>query len=194
MTTLSDLRSECSEPLSAEYRARYLHAVPAAPSVERVSYIVELCRGKRVLSLGASGPLDAAIRKAADVYHGVDKSAVGATHIDLDAIPNELMRFARIVDVVVCGEILEHLSNPGKLLDVLHCLRCPVVISVPNAFMEIGSSWLKKGIENVNDEHVAWYSYRTLKTLVERHGFRIIRWEWYNGPPMTAEGLIFEVE
>jgi hypothetical protein len=68
-----------------------------------------------------------------------------------------------------------------------------MLISVPNAMLSISDGWLHKGIENVNRDHVAWYSYTTLKTLVERFGFEVKDFYWYNGQPMTAEGIIFIV-
>src|SRR3990172_4625529 len=51
-----------------------------------------------------------------------------------------------------------------------------------------------EGIEHLsNPEHVAYYSWHTLKVLVERHGYGIVEWYWYNGEPGTAEGLIFNL-
>jgi len=53
---------------------------------------------------------------------------------------------------------------------------------------------MRGGIENVNRDHVAYYSYWTLHELVTRYGFEITEWHWYNGRPLFAEGLIFWVK
>jgi len=41
---------------------------------------------------------------------------------------------------------------------------------------------------------VAWYSWHTMMMLLERLGYDVLDWRWYNGVPLTAEGLIFEVQ
>lgn len=192
--TLVDVLRECTDIVSAEYAEKYLHAIPDAPVVDRVKYLVGKCRGKRVLSLGGSGPADEAIKKAAAKYYSVDRAGAPSFNIDLDKSPKSLAFVAALFDLVVCGEVLEHLSNPGRLLDAVRALGVPVIVTAPNAFSSVGSGWLAKHKENVNAEHVAWYSYRTLLTLVTRHGFTVKDFAWYNGKPIRAEGLIFELE
>jgi 2-polyprenyl-3-methyl-5-hydroxy-6-metoxy-1,4-benzoquinol methylase len=110
--------------------------------------------------------------------------------VDLDAEPDKVCDFAGKVDVVLCGEILEHLSNPGRLLDAVRKLAVPIIVTVPNAFSSVGMRWIAKAKENVNKEHVAWYSYHTLKTLLERHGYELAEFFWYKGKPLVAEGLV----
>lgn len=193
--TLSDLLSQCRTGVDANYAAKYLHDIPDAPVVDRVGYLVERCRGKRVLSLGASGPTEEKLRAVSAEHHSVDVVAGdGVVVIDLDKTPEQLQQFDGLVDVVVAGEVIEHLSNPGRLLDAVRALNVPCVVTAPNAFSSAGDRWLAKSQENVNGEHVAWYSHRTLKTLLERHGFRVTDFAWYKGKPIRAEGLIFAVE
>ena len=43
----------------------------------------------------------------------------------------------------------------------------------------------------VNPGHVCYYSYWTFTTLAVKHGWKIVEWYWYNGKPLTAEGMIF---
>ena len=97
------------------------------------------------------------------------------------------------VDLVLCGEVLEHLSNPGRFLDGLRNYGKETIITVPSAFSEVGYSWIRRGTENVNKDHVAYYSWRTLKTLVERHGYEVRQFYWYGGKPGVSEGLIMVV-
>lgn len=202
MNTLEDLRDLCgsTHQLGSEYERKQIHKIPDAPVVDRVAFILERCKGKRVLDVGASGPLHEAIKKVAQWCVGIDhprndkgESRPGAFYVDLDSrpiLPN------RPVDLVVCGEVVEHLSNPGRFLDALIAMypKTPVIITVPNAFSDAGRKWVEGGSENCNHDHTAWFSHRTLKTLVERAGYAVKEMAWYNGRPRFSEGLIFVVE
>lgn len=181
--------------IPAEYAKKMMHAIPEMDAVEdRNAFIVQACKQKRVLNLGcASGGLHSEIKKASLHVVGVDKDVStmpGFIGCDLDEDPEAITRNAATIDLVVAGEILEHLSNPGNLLRVLTDLRCDLLITVPNAFSRAARRHMEDEKENVNRDHVCWYSYTTLKTLLGRYGFEIIEGHWYNGEPLFAEGLI----
>lgn len=190
--TLTELFDECRSNIDPVYAAKYLHAVPPAPVVQREEYIEQQCTGKRVLSLGGSGQLEKRLLKVASALSSVDKVRQDDRTVvaDLDIEPEKVGEFAGSVDVVLCGEVLEHLSNPGRLLDAVRKLAVPLIVTVPNAFSSTGMQWMYKAKENVNKEHVAWYSYQTLRTLLERHGYELAEFFWYKGKPLVAEGLI----
>lgn len=196
--TVDALRTELMTgrpPMPEAYRQKQIHEVPTAEVKDRKVFVLERVAGKTVLELGASGPLHDAIAAAAARCYGLDKQpAPGVEAIDLDDVAAEVPAYAG-VELVVAGEVLEHLSNPGWLLDRLRrTYGCPLLVTVPNAFSQIGLGWLNKGIENVNREHVAYYSYRTVRTLLERHGFTIAEFYWYHGHPKFSEGLIVVTE
>lgn len=182
---------------SLAYAEKMLHAVPKAPVVDRAGFFVDLARGKRVLEFGASGPLSLKIREVAAGYLGVDRAADGPQVVgfNLDDVSQAALP-AFDAELVVGGEVLEHLSNPGWFLARLKQQYGDrtIVLSVPNAFSEVGRSHIGKGVENVNRDHVAYYSYRTLFTLLERAGFTRNTFAWYTGQPLTAEGLIVVME
>jgi hypothetical protein len=200
------------------YEAKQIHPVPAAPSVGREEFLLGRCRGKIVLDVGASGPMHDMIERVAKRCYGIDMAGMpldqwvkggkqGVLHVNLDSEPFEdgtefgrkMLPELADVELVVCGEVLEHLSNPGRFLDNLradyhmrhggHC--CPVIFTVPNAFSDVARLSLETGIECVNIQHCAYYSYHTLKELVTRHGYRIDEHYWYKGRPRFSEGLIF---
>lgn len=185
--------------LPQEWIDKMIHKVPDAPVFDRTEYLVKACTGKVILDVGASGYMSEKLTEVAKEYHAVgidDNPGFENYHqIDLDD-PDEDWHWPYGIDpdLIVAGEILEHLSNPGHCLDVLHAHRKQVIITVPNAYSIAGWKYMARGIESVNKEHVAWYSYHTLKVLVERHNFKILLWAWYNGKPLTAEGLIFHLE
>jgi len=192
--TISDVRAALGRQGTAppEWAAKMLHVVPDLPIVaDRKAYLVEKARGKVVLDIGCTGPISAAIRAAAATYYGVDTVAgTGVTVCDLDVAPQTMPRHAD-VEMVIASELLEHLANPGRFLDALHeaYLGIPVYLTVPHA----GAYQVKNGThEVVNREHVAWYSYTTLATLLRRSGYRMDLARWYHGQPHTAEGLIVE--
>lgn len=195
--TVDALRESLAHPTprTGEYAAKMLHPVPKTTVVDRVAFVLDRCRGKRVLELGASGRLHTALVDVAVALFGIDReTSEGVYGYDLDVvsrydIPCDLDGGP---EIIVCGEILEHLSNPGWLLTRLHQAfpSIPVLITVPNAFSAAGAQHMAQGIENVNRDHVAWYSYQTLKTLLARTGYAIETFHWYGGDPNDAEGLV----
>lgn len=204
--TIDDLRSQLgSGPQvqhSPEYLEKMMHPVPEAKTVDRAAFILEHCKGKRVLEFGASGPMHDAIVKVAKVCHGVDREdGPGVIGFDLDDVsqgrlPVPMYVDAEPWDLIVCGEVIEHLSNPGHFLTRLkrQYAGVPVILTVPNAFAKAGARWIAKGIENVNKDHVAWYSPKTLSVLLERAGFAIGALYWYGGTGPTAEGMVVATE
>jgi 2-polyprenyl-3-methyl-5-hydroxy-6-metoxy-1,4-benzoquinol methylase len=182
-----------------------LHALPEVKAVQdRAAFILDHVKGKRVLEFGASGPLTETIREAASEYFGVDRESNPSKHIvgfDLDDVTlNHLPEWSQTLfvrlDIIVCGEVLEHLGNPLWFLKRLREQQpgVPVLITVPNAFSAAAQKWLAKGFENVNADHVAWYSPKTLSVLLARAGYTCADLYYYNGHGPTAEGLIVVAE
>lgn len=215
MTTLAELRNG----RDVVYEAKMVHPIPDAKVIDREAFIVERCAGKVVLDIGASGELHKGIIDVAKYTYGIDRPTAdrpanyfsagdagiawmhyigGRSHefgIDLDRsdmiMPTELG-----IDLIICGEVVEHLSNPGWLLHRLSETypEVPVIISVPNAFCELQKPYLAAGKECVNSDHVAWYSPQTLKTLLNRHGYAISEFYWYRGRPKVSEGMVVVAE
>ena len=202
--TIEDLRSQLGAPktsdASAAYAAKMLHALPETKVVaDRIAYLVEHCKGKRVVEFGASGKASEAVRAAAAQFFGVDRAASdGVVAFDLDEVEQFLLLPAPTFDpdIIVCGEVLEHLSNPGWFLTRLkkQFVGVPLLITVPNAFSSCAQRWLAKGFENCNKDHVAWYSPKTIAVLLERAGYVPADLAYYNGTGPTAEGLIVYAE
>lgn len=196
--TISDLRSQLGKaapaPSQTAYAEKMLHQIPPAEVVDRAAFILERCKGQRVLEFGASGAMHTAIVSVASAVFGVDRvDADGVVGFDLDDISQaDLPGVDFAPAVIVCGEVIEHLSNPGWFLTRLRKQfpGVPTIITVPNAFSAIAQKHLAGGIENVNADHCAWYSYRTIKTLLGRAGYTDFFFGWYHGQPRTAEGLV----
>ena len=196
-STIDSLRANLGvAPRDTAYDEKMMHPIPDAAVVDREQFIVDTIRGKTVIEFGASGALHGKITAAASVVVGVDRDrAPGVIGFDLDAIGQDLPVLAK-PNWIVCGEVIEHLSNPGYFLSRLKHQYggVPMIITVPNAFTDVGRKTLDKGIENVNRDHVAWYSYTTLKTLLTRAGYTIRELYWYGGKPYYAQGLVVVVD
>lgn len=184
--------------LGRQYGEKQLHKIPDAKSVDRRKFILEKCVGKTVLDIGhASGELHDMIKSVAKHAFGIDRDAKVSpdyARIDLDdlTIANLPFTAADGIDLVVCGETLEHLSNPGWLLQRIakDLPGSELLITVPNAFSSGSRKWLARGIENVNRDHSCWFSWKTLTNLVSRFGYSVKEFYWYGGEPLVAEGII----
>jgi hypothetical protein len=87
---------------------------------------------------------------------------------------------------VIAGELLEHLDLPGAFLQAVKALVVPggvLVLTTPNAHGLTNVLAGLAGRELVNADHVAWLSWRTLTTLLGRHGWRLDELAFYRLPP-----------
>lgn len=195
--TLDDLKDELAEMgnHSPEYWAKQVHTVEPSKVIDREDFLVKLCTGKTVLHVGCTGALDVALRKVATKCYGIDSDKLDRpdfTQCDLDKRDVWIPPIDGI-ELIVCGEVLEHLSNPGHFLDALKVVypTVPLVITVPNAFCEVGVNWLlNRHRENVHKDHVCYYSVTTLTTLLKRAGYERTRHYWYKGKPYVSEGIV----
>lgn len=91
-------------------------------------------------------------------------------------------------DLVIAGEVLEHLPNPAAMLEGIRPLLAPdadVVITVPNAycafrFASYALSGLRGNPEPVHPDHVAYYSVTTLTHLLDIEGYDVLDHSFYD--------------
>ena len=196
-TTLDGLRRRLHDYAwyAPEYVDKMMHKIPRAPIVDRVSWITEHAKGRTVLNVGcASGALQSQLEAVATRVYGIDREDCPLpffVKFDLEECAFRPLPPLAGIELVVVGELLEHLSNPGHFLDRLRAYACDVLLTVPSAYGSGGIALIAKGIENVSRDHVAWYSYMTLTTLLRRHGYQLREWAWYcyATNPRQAEGL-----
>jgi SAM-dependent methyltransferase len=182
------------------------------PLKDRVSVILEACAGKRVLHLGCTNSpytaqslegdmlLHSRLSEVAAVVHGFDNDreslelmrAAGYENLhiaDLEKLPQ--MDFKEEIDVIVAGEIIEHLSNPGLFLEGVKTLMGPntiLLITTINAYC--GLRYIQYALrgrggvaEPVHPDHVAYYSYSTLKLLLQRSELELDDFMFYDIGP-----------
>ncbi len=85
-------------------------------------------------------------------------------------------------------EMIEHLNNPGLFLNGIKRFmnaETRLVLTTINAycgmrFVMYGFRGKRGSVEFVHPDHVAYYSYSTLKVLLERHGMHVDRFLFYD--------------
>ncbi len=177
--------------------------------VNRVQFIKNACVGKKVLHLGCTDyPFTKEVIKNQMLLHfELDKVANGLYGFDFDKRGIKILADAGVknlyvsnlekleevdldetFDVIIAGEMIEHLSNPGLFLKGIQRFMNPttnLIITTINAYC--GMRMLTYGFrgrggahEPVHPDHVAYYSYSTLKVLIERENLRVNRFAFYN--------------
>ncbi len=159
---------------------------------EKIRFFVPLVEGKSVLDLGVVQHQAGRYHKGSWLHRAIQKHSAKCLGVDIDS---EGVRFLRRqgfnviemdaqnlvlddqYDVVVAGDIVEHLDNlQGLLCSVKrHLKRQGVfVISTPNPFW--WKTWLMvliKGSSMAHEQHTCWFCERTLAQLLLREGFAV---------------------
>ena len=165
--------------------------------VNRSKHICDLCQEKRVLHLGATDSpttqksiesnsfLHFQLMKISKEVIGMDinmeminwlKNIHGLSNIKYGNIEVQEDYPDQEFDVIVAGEILEHLSNPGQALDSLHHVataKTKLVITVPNAYSLKGLLRAVTKHELIHPDHTSYHSLYTITNLLSRHGFQV---------------------
>ena len=167
---------------------------------DRESFLMDICKGKRVLNLGCGDAISFSdrmqrgrhlhtllaavseslygvdlhantIQKLRDEY-GVDNLYVGNVEaLDID--------FGTDFDVIVAGELIEHLNNPGLFLDSVSRYMRPTtrfVITTPNLHGLKVFIYSLVGRQRIPPDHSLGFSFKMLNEILERHGFYVEKW------------------
>ncbi len=168
--------------------------------VAKEDFILKAASGRTVLHLGCVGFTDLApgdrVGFAKQSLHwkltqlsetvGIDRSvAVIDEYRKLGVFTNivagdverlDELPITRKFDVVIAGDIIEHLSNPGRMLDGIKrfCTETTqVIITTPNAFG--APNFLRHSVGKFREgaEHVMSFNQQNLVTLLNRHGYSV---------------------
>lgn len=175
-----------------------LERLHIARPVDRLDYVAHVCAGRDVLDLGAMDEtaytakrgqgtwLHERIAAVAKRVVGVDSSAAVPeagldtarnAHIvrgDIERLDEVLARVDFAPEIVVAGELIEHLSNPLAFLSSLTAssrLRGrTLILTTPNATAVHNVAVGLLGCESTHRDHLCVLSYKTLNTLCARAG------------------------
>ncbi len=95
-----------------------------------------------------------------------------------------------LFDIILFGDVLEHLSDPHSILCVAKRYLRPggsVVISVPNVAHWMVRLDLLRGKFNYQEggimdaTHLRWFTEKTLRLLLEKAGYRVDEWRVSSG-------------
>ena len=185
-----------------------------AQPIFRLDEIVKHCRGKEVLHLGFIQH-EHVYQKVMEEGHWlhakiaeVAKSLVGLDYLEqlipvmrekygyecyfADVTRLDDLDLDRKFEIIVCGELIEHLDNPGLMLDGIKRFMSPeteLLITTPNPWAHHRLKSLSRGImenEWVNEEHACWYSFHTLRQLLERKGYEEVDYGFTFGPTRSG--------
>lgn len=179
------------------------------PLVQRADYLKNLCGEKKVLHLGCTEhPFTApAIQNKTHLHFDLQEIASELYGFDYDAEGLNVLReynFGNLYqadlekldevpltekfEVIVAGEMIEHLSNPGLFLRGIKRFMTSetnLVITTVNAYCGFRSfvyAFKNRGGSNepVHPDHVAYYSYSTLRHVLERENLKVNKFAFYD--------------
>lgn len=164
--------------------------------MRRETVLLKYIRGKDVLDIGSVGqdldPIsralvvkDEAHSQKYYLWNFLKTHAQTLTGIDLEASPEgqivrgnmETHSFGKQFEVIVAGDVLEHVSNQGLFLENIHRHLKPgghLVVSTPNA------KWWTVFLKP-NETHSLWHDRFTLKEALRRARFEIVELHYYPG-------------
>jgi SAM-dependent methyltransferase len=161
-----------------------------------IAFFCDRVRGRSVLDIGCVNHnpenyrsrywLHKALRAVASRCLGMDLYAPGVSYLcnagyDIVLGNAEDFDLGRRFDRIVAGEIIEHLGNVSGFLESVKRHLTPdglLLISTPNPwywrFVVKAMLWPDV---RPNREHVSWFCFATLGSLLSRHGFHIAEFD-----------------
>jgi 2-polyprenyl-3-methyl-5-hydroxy-6-metoxy-1,4-benzoquinol methylase len=188
--------------------------------IDRDEAILEAARGRRVLHLGCVGntdlPQDDRVRLAQSSLHWKLTAQADVVGIDYSAEVIEEFRRQNIFhnilagnvqllhevdvkgvfEVVIAADIIEHLSNPGALLEGIKpfCNAASrILITTPSAFGLPNFIKFLLGYFRDGEEHVMTFNFDNINNLLKRHGYEVIRFDTCFQPFAKTHRLLFPI-
>ena len=181
---------------------------------DRFEIIRKICANKKCLDIGCVGDLEhhlvrkdkwlfMHLQEVCEDVLGIDINSENVDRVNKLGIKNiihgdaETYNFHGKFDVIVAGELIEHLVNPGMFLNNIKknlnnngllILTTPNIFSINNILRSLLS--LKV---NMHSDHAAGFNFDLLRALVERCGFRVESHYYFTEKNPGIKNLIFRV-
>jgi SAM-dependent methyltransferase len=203
--TIEFLLSSNAFALYSLARMKMHYPIPKVPTVERTAFLLEACRGKRVLHLGCTDwPMTKERFAAHELLHqallkqgcevvGLDMDAEGVEFFNAHGLGPCILGNVETVslsdmgippfELILAGEIIEHLENPGLFLRACHGLLAPggeLLVTTINAYSLFRFLRYALGCEYVHPDHNYYFSPKVLETLAIRCGYSVTDF-WFHG-------------
>jgi 2-polyprenyl-3-methyl-5-hydroxy-6-metoxy-1,4-benzoquinol methylase len=171
-----------------------VHRLPPATLVDRFEYLCRVSAGRRVVHVGFAdaGCADANAEAGAWLHAHLARTARELVGIDVDAAGVDRARAQGYeayavdcrdpvtvrslglepADVVVAGEVIEHLDDAGAFLDGLQLLLAAdgvLVVTTPNATGLVNAFASLANYEVNHPDHVTMFTCQTLDAMLARH-------------------------
>lgn len=183
------MREEADQALLA-------HRLPRAQLVDRIEFLVGASRGLRVIHVGFADARYRHLQKESEswLHEHLGEVASSLVGVDVDVAGVEEARSLGFEayaadccdrealaglglepgDVVIAGELIEHVRCPGDLLGALHVLCRPggtLIVTTPNASGWVNPMAALAGYEVNHPDHVVLFTWSTLTNLLQQEGW-----------------------
>ena len=193
-----DVTRDPNSAAALDYRRRDLERAHAAPIRDREAYLCSAASGKRVLDIGVADHDRTARVKGFSLHRRIAESASSSLGVDIleeaiEALSTEGFDVAVAdvcasdfsdrtgfgYDVVIAGEVIEHLGNPEMMMWNCRQVLAPhgrLFLTTPNPHcLRLVSAYLRgKVVESV--DHLVYWFPSGIAELADRTGFRLIRY------------------
>jgi len=150
---------------------------------KRVKKILEFCRNKKVLNIGCADNyyLHAKISEIAKDLVGIDINRGSLNSLKEDGykvfeMDAENIQIDETFDIIVMGEVIEHVNNVGNVLNSVSKLMnkdSVLILTTPNiACLLLYFNVVILGKDQAPD-HVYYFDIKTIDRLIERYNLRI---------------------
>lgn len=178
---------------------------------DKFDIIKKYVKGKDVLDCGCVGSNESGVHTSKFLHQKIVENSKSVLGIDINALGVrqlkdmgynvirgnvETIDIGKKFDVIVAGDLIEHISNLGLFLENMkrHLKRGgELIIHTPNPFgiTRFYHMLTKKYVE-VNPDHACYYDIITLKQALERHGYKIIESHYVHAltPPLHKKVVI----
>jgi 2-polyprenyl-3-methyl-5-hydroxy-6-metoxy-1,4-benzoquinol methylase len=194
MNQWRDISADPNDPALLNFRREAITKARAGKSIkDRVAYLSALVRNKSILDIGIVEHTPDAHKSPGWLHRHLCNSAAKCLGVDIleadvtalrasgyNVVVHDIVRqpLPQKFDVIVGGEVLEHLDAPGRFMQNCADMLVPggkLVITVPNPW------YVNAVVKNLrastafvdSSDHVAWYDPSTLIELGERHGLEL---------------------
>jgi SAM-dependent methyltransferase len=172
----------------------------------RLDKILDICRNKKVIHIGCADHLPLIQKKIASnkwLHKLLTENTTNCIGIDINSEAISYIKDKLFIDNVYCadvehdnmdfilredwdililGEIIEHVDNPVQFLinirNVFKDRVKEIVITAPNVLNILTIKDIKNNIENINTNHNYWFSPYTLSRVVYKSGFTNIEFSF----------------